>query len=163
LTGTAVGSSKNANLGLNKINFLGYTTISQAIPAIANGTSYTFNSDPKFFGINAPLGNLTLSRKGKDKLIGSFSGFDVFDKANSTAFTSAKLTVTGGEGKFKNASGFGTVSGTIKTNAETLINVGTYAIDINIDVPKSVPESSNVGGILMGISGAFLLNKKLYA
>jgi hypothetical protein len=155
--------TKNANLGLKKIDFLGYARISEAIPAITDGTSYTFNSDPKFFGINAPPGNLTLSGKGKDKLIGSFSGFDVFDKANSTAFTSAKLTIVGGEGKFKNASGFGTVSGTIKTNAETLINVGTYAIDISFDVPKSVPESTSIGGMLLGISGAFFLKKKLYA
>ncbi|AFZ00615.1 hypothetical protein [Calothrix sp. PCC 6303] len=164
LSGKAEGSSKNANFGLNKMDFLGYARISEALPALTNGTSYTFNSDPGVYGIkDVEPGYLTLFGKGKNKLFASFSGSDKVNNQNSTAFTTAQLTITGGEGKFKNASGFGTVSGTVNTNVTPLVNQGRYAIDVSFNVPKSIPNSTNVGGMLLGISGAVFLKKKLYA
>jgi hypothetical protein len=163
LTGAAVGSSQNANLGLKKIDFLGYTRISEAVPALTNGTSYTFNSDPKFYGINASPGYFILFGKGKNKLFASFIGSDKVNNQNSTVFTTAQLKITGGEGKFKNASGTGFLSGTVNTNVTPLVNQGKYSIDVSFDVPKSIPNSTNVSGMLLGISGAFFLKKKLYA
>ncbi len=160
LTGAARGSSENATLGLNQINFLGYARLSEVFPALANSTSYTFSSDPKFYGIDAQPGELIFFGQEENKLFATFIGLDKVNSQASTAFTSAQLTIIGGEGKFKNASGVGNLFGTVNVNTSTLVNTGTYSVDINFTVPKSIPNSTNISGLLLvAFSGIFVKKK----
>ncbi len=160
LTGVAQGSSQNATLGLNQIDFLGYARISEVLPALANSTSYTFNSDPKFYGIDTQPGKLIFSGQ-ENKLFATFIGSDQVNSQASTAFTSAQLTIVGGEGKFKNALGTGTLFGTINVNTSTLINTGTYSVDVNFTVPKAIPNSTNISGLLVAGLTSFFVKKKV--
>lgn len=161
LIGAAQGSSQNATLGLNQIEFLGYARLSEVFPALTNSTSYTFNSDPKFYGIDAQPGKFIFSGQEENKLFGTFVGLDQVNAQASTAFTTAQLTIVGGEGKFKNASGIGTLFGTINVNTSTLINTGKYSVDVNFTVPKSIPNSTNISGLLVVALTSFFVKKKV--
>ncbi|BAZ38606.1 hypothetical protein NIES4101_45450 [Calothrix sp. NIES-4101] len=160
LKGESTGSSQNATLGLDKIEFLGYAILSEVFPALANGTSYTFKSNPQDYGINDENGYVVFFNQAGNKIFGTFSGSDKVNKDNSTAFTEAQLKIIGGEGKFKNASGVGTLFGTVNVNTVTFINTGKYTVDIDFSVPKSIPDSANVSGlVVVALAGLALKNK----
>lgn len=148
-------------MGLNQIDFLGYARISEVLPALTNSTSYTFNSDPKFYSIDAQPGKFIFFGQEENKLFATFIGSDKVNSQASTAFTSAQLTIIGGEGKFKNASGIGTLFGTINVNSSTLINTGRYSVDVNFTVPKAIPNSTNISGLLVVALTSFFVKKKV--
>jgi hypothetical protein len=67
---------------------------------------FTFGPDPATYGLEGfPIGTLTLSGQGSDKLFGTISGFAAIDFANGVGSGSSTVTITGGEGTFSGATG----------------------------------------------------------
>ncbi|BAZ10794.1 hypothetical protein NIES4071_26180 [Calothrix sp. NIES-4071] len=71
------------------------------------------------------------------------------------------IVIKGGAGRFKNASGFGTVVGIVGSDPNIEVNPGSVLVNLSIEAPKSIPENTSLVGISVAILGAgFVLNKK---
>lgn len=67
---------------------------------------FTFGPDPATFGLEGlPIGTLTLSGNGSDKLFGTVSGSVSVDFENLVGTGSSTITITGGAGRFNRAIG----------------------------------------------------------
>lgn len=94
------GSSTNAPYNLNKIDSLSYSQ--------TNFTTgeYSSNTDPTAFGLqNVPSGYVTFSGNDGDKLFGTETGTGLIDFNTLTVTSSSTVNITGGEGRFKGATG----------------------------------------------------------
>ncbi|MDF5713785.1 MAG: hypothetical protein PUP93_07810 [Rhizonema sp. NSF051] len=94
------GSSTNAPYSLTKVDSLSYSQ--------TNFTTgeYSFNTDPKAFGLqDVSSGYVTFSGSDGDKLFGTESGTGLIDFNTLTVKSSATVSITGGEGRFKGATG----------------------------------------------------------
>lgn len=90
----------NAPYGLSKVNSLSYSQ--------TNFTTgeYSFSTDPAAFGLqNLPSGFVTFSGNGDDKLFGTQTGAGLIDFNSLTVKSNATVNITGGDGRFKGATG----------------------------------------------------------
>jgi hypothetical protein len=86
----------------------GLTTFFNSNYAVFNPDSsvFTFGPDPATYGLEGfPIGTLTLSGQGSEKLFGTISGFAAIDFANGVGSGSSTITIIGGEGRFSGATG----------------------------------------------------------
>ncbi len=95
-----IGESTNAPYGLTTVFNSNYAVSN------SNGSVFTFGPDPATYGLEGfPIGTLTLSGQGSEKLFGTISGFAALDFANGVGSGSSTVTITGGEGRFNGATG----------------------------------------------------------
>jgi hypothetical protein len=97
------GESTNAPYGLTKLENRSYA---QFNPETSNVLKA--DSNPENFGLKGeefPLGQLTFSGKGNDKLFGTAAGSSTYDLENLVGTGSDTITITGGEGRFLGARG----------------------------------------------------------
>lgn len=91
---TVIGESADAPYGLTNLMIMNYASVDPDTGLV------TFDSDPATFGLEGlPIGTLTLSKNGSDKLFGTNRG------TASLSGGSGPITITGGEGKFIGATG----------------------------------------------------------
>ncbi|WP_341529582.1 hypothetical protein WKK05_09870 [Nostoc sp. UHCC 0302] len=92
--------STNASFGLNTLSGLVYGLTD------FNTGKFTFDTNPTKFGLQGfPAGSVVIEGSGGDKLFASDSAVGLIDFQTLTATTTGVYTITGGEGKFKGASG----------------------------------------------------------
>ncbi|ARV57822.1 hypothetical protein BZZ01_03500 [Nostocales cyanobacterium HT-58-2] len=95
-----VGNSTDASYDLTKLNGLTYLRTD-----LTTG-KFTANSDPKTFGLqDFPLGFFALEGNGEDKLFGSETANGVTDFNTLKVTNFGTINITGGEGRFKGATG----------------------------------------------------------
>ncbi|MGI2908063.1 PEP-CTERM sorting domain-containing protein [Tolypothrix sp. VBCCA 56010] len=151
---TVRGETSDAPYGLTNLIIRNY---SQVDP---NTGVATYNSDPATFGLqNVPFGTLTLSGQGNDKLFGTNRG------TASLLSGSGTISITGGEGRFRGATGSLDLFQTITSNPDPtgltapIISLGT--ISGSFFVPKTVPEPKTVPMLVgIGVIGAGLVLKR---
>lgn len=151
---TVRGETSDAPYGLTNLVIKNY---SQVDP---NTGVATYNSDPATFGLqNVPFGTLTLSGQGNDKLFGTNRG------TASLVSGSGTISITGGEGRFRGATGSLDLFQTITSNPDPtgltapIISLGT--ISGSFLVPKTVPEPKTVPMLVgIGVIGAGLVLKR---
>lgn len=138
---SVTGESANAPYGLTNLTINNYSSVN-----FATGVA-TYDSDPAAFGLeNLPLGTLTLSGQGSDKLFGTNRGTASLEASTGT------ITITGGEGRFVGATGTLDISQTITSNPDPtgvnapIISPGTISGSF-----QTVPEPST-NATLIGIS-----------
>lgn len=144
------GTSTDAPYGLTQVISLSYSQTDFTTGA------YSSNTDPTAFGLQGyQPGYVKFFGNGRDSLLAIGSGTGAIDFSNLTVTTSNTLTIIGGEGIFRGATGTlnssqvvpamiqigvvlngeNTVSGTIKTVPEpefnmTLLVMGAIAVGI---------------------------------
>ena len=150
-----IGESGDAPYGLTNFVDIIYTEFDP-------GTGvFTFGSDPARFGLEGlPIGTRTFFGNGSDKLFGTISGTAAIDLENLVRRGSATITITGGEGRFRGATGILDLSTndpltsdpTAPTRSQVLISGSS----------QTVPEpSSNITLIGIKVIGfGFLLQKR---
>lgn len=94
------GESTDAPSGLNKLNGLTYLETNAATGL------FTANTDPTKFGLDDfPQGSFVLEGDGKNKLVGTESSNGISDFETLKITNYGIIDITGGEGKFKGATG----------------------------------------------------------
>ncbi len=154
---TITGESADAPYGLSK--FLS-NTYGQFDPT--TNISY-FNADASAFGLeNQPL----LSDQyygGSNELYGTANDQAKFDFVNGTVNGAGTITLTGGEGIFKNAVGKITFTQNDRLTSTDLTAPfkGKAVLQFSVQTPKAVPEPNAIAGVIgMGFVGlSFLLGK----
>lgn len=163
LIGPGKGTSTGADFNLNFFESLVYSDLSEAINAIATGGTFRYDSNPLNVGVSdEPSGGITFFGEGADKIFGSLVGIDIVDPVNLTAHTIADIVIKGGGGRFKNATGAGTIVGIVGSDPNVAINPGRLTVNLSFDVPKSIPENTNSVGIAFAALCAGVILKKAY-
>ncbi len=153
---TDIGESADAPYGLTSWINMNYAEFNPDTGV------FTFGPDPATFGLEGlPIGTLTLSGNGSDKLFGTVSGSVSVDFENLVGTGSSTITITGGAGRFNGA--IGTLN--LLENA-TLSPDPTAPIESRLTVSGSfeaVPEPKTGTGTLIaiGVIGAgFILHRR---
>ncbi|KYC41751.1 hypothetical protein WA1_17125 [Scytonema hofmannii PCC 7110] len=154
---TITGENADAPYGLSK--FLS-NTYGQFDPT--TNISY-FNADASAFGLeNQPL----LSDRyygGSNELYGTANDQAKFDFVNGTVNGAGTITLTGGEGLFKDAVGNITFTQNDRLTSTDLTAPfkGKAVLKFSVQTPKAVPEPNATAGVIgMGFVGlSFLLGK----
>jgi hypothetical protein len=154
---TITGENADAPYGLSK--FLS-NTYGQFDPT--TNISY-FNADASAFGLeNQPL----LSDRyygGSNELYGTANDQAKFDFVNGTVNGAGTITLTGGEGLFKDAVGKITFTQNDRLTSTDLTAPfqGKAVLKFSVQTPKAVPEPNATAGVIgMGFVGlSFLLGK----
>ena len=141
---TVIGQTPDAPYGLSNLIIRNY---SQVDP---NTGVATYNSDPATFGLqNVPFGTLTLFGQGNDKLFGSNRGSASLESGSGT------ISITGGEGRFRGATGTLDLFQTITSNPDltglTAPIISPARISGSFLVSQAVPEPKT-DAMLVGIS-----------
>jgi hypothetical protein len=161
LIGPGEGVNKGAPKGLNFFTSLVYSDLAEAVSAIQSNGTFTYDSDSTRYGQNEPEGGITFFGEGDDKIFGSLRGIDIVDSTNLTAKTIGDIVIKGGEGRFKSASGFGTVVGIVGSDPNIEVNPGRVLVNLSFGTPKSIPENTSYFGVSVAVLGAgFVLNRK---
>ena len=140
---TVIGESPDAPYGLTNLIIRNY---SQVDP---NTGVATYNSDPATFALqNVPFGTLTLSGQGNDKLFGTNKGTASLESGSGT------ISITGGEGRFRGATGTLDLFQTITSNPDptglTAPIISPATISGSFLVSQAVPEPKT-DAMLVGI------------
>jgi len=152
------GEDADAPYGLTSIQGLGYTQIDSTTGFFSS------NTDPTAFGLqDVPSGSITFSGSNSDKLFVSGRDNGVIDFATSRVNSSGAFNITGGSGKFENATGMLALSPVEPLSYQLGVSLkGQVKIDGAIE---SVPEPANSIMLLsMGvvIGGSFLLRQRRF-
>lgn len=149
---SVTGESANAPYGLTNLTINNYSSVD-----FATGVA-RYDSDPAVFGLeNLPLGTLSLSGEGSDKLFGTNRGTASLESGTGT------ITITGGEGRFVGATGTLDLSQTITSNPDpTGVSAPIISSATISGSFQTVPEpSTNATLIGIGMIGAgFLLRRR---
>lgn len=135
------GESANAPYGLTNIQSKDYSSVDPDTGVV------TYNSDPGTFGLEGfPVGTLSLSDQGSDKLFGTVRG-TISGKTGS-----GTITVTGGEGRFVGATGSLNLSQSTTSNLDPIEVYPRIIPEVTISGSfQTVPEPST-NATLIGIS-----------
>ena len=151
---TVIGESPDAPYGLTNLIIRNY---SQVDP---NTGVATYNSDPATFGLqNVPFGTLTLSGQGNDKLFGTNKGTASLESGSGT------ISITGGEGRFRGATGTLDLFQTITSNPDptglTAPIISPATISGSFLVSQAVPEPKTDAMLVgIGVIGAGLVLRR---
>jgi hypothetical protein len=151
---TVIGESPDAPYGLTNLIIKNY---SQVDP---NTGVATYNSDPATFGLqNVPFGTLTLSGQGNDKLFGTNKGTASLESGSGT------ISITGGEGRFRGATGTLDLFQTITSNPDptglTAPIISPATISGSFVVSQAVPEPKTDAMLVgIGVIGAGLVLRR---
>ena len=97
---TDIGESADASYGLTSWINMNYAEFDPDTGV------FTFRPDPATFGLQGlPIGTLTLSGNGSDKLFGTVSGSVSVNFEKLVGGGSSTITITGGAGRFNDATG----------------------------------------------------------
>ena len=162
-TNTISGESNDAPFGLTRASGLFY------IQNDLTSGSYHFSSNPATFGkIGLPLGGVTLSGFGNNKLFyGVEDGTGFIDFTTLTTTASNTTNITGGEGLFQGATG--TLTGSEVYQVGNLLvdptspSIGSVRVSGTISVlTTQIPEPNNTTALIgMGVIGVgFLLRRR---
>ncbi|OKH53874.1 hypothetical protein NIES2101_08940 [Calothrix sp. HK-06] len=163
LIGPGEGTSTGADFNLNSFESLVYSNLSEAVNAIATGSTFRYDSNPLNVGVSdEPNGGITFFGEGSDKIFGSLVGIDIVDPVNLTAKTIANIFIKGGAGRFQNVTGTGTVVGIVGSDPNAATNPGRLTVNLSFDVPKSIPENNNSLGIAFATLCTGAMLKKAY-
>jgi hypothetical protein len=141
-----VGFSDDAPYDLEKYEGLTYS-------AIDDEGNLTFNNNPETFGLEGyPLGYITFSGNGDNKLFGFSDATAALDLETLTGKGSGVVYITDGEGIFENA------TSTLSFSEEDTVDLGPpltlnglALVSGSIKVPHSVPEPTTTS-VFIGMS-----------
>ena len=165
ITTTPLGENifEAADIGVSTDAPYGLTNLVNTNYARLNPETGVFTYGPDAEAIidleELPIGPVTLSGDGSDRLFGTISGSSAIDFENLVGTGSATLTITGGAGRFMGAMGTLDISETavVSPNPQDPIDA-EFLVTGSFTVPQSVPEATNTKTILgMGIIGTSLL------
>ncbi|GJD15840.1 hypothetical protein RIVM261_007960 [Rivularia sp. IAM M-261] len=163
IVGPGEGISKSAGFGLTKFTSLVYSSLADALAGTQTGAPFIFDSNPQTFGKNEPQGGITFIGEGNDKLFGTLKGTNTVNPSTLTTTVSGDIIINGGEGRFKSASGIGTVLANFSLDFNKPVNTGKALINLSFDAPKSIPENTSLVGISVAALGASLMFKKKHS
>lgn len=148
------GESTDAPYGLTNLQIENYSSVDPATGVVR------YDSDPATFGLEGlPLGTLTLSGNGNDKLFGTNRGTVSGDTGSGT------ITLTGGEGRFVGATGtldlFQTITSSPDPTGVTAPIISPATISGSFQTSEAVPEPRTDASLVsIGLIGAgFLLRR----
>lgn len=150
------GFNPNAPYGLTNFTSTNY---SQFDPQT---NTFTFVPDASQFGLEGlPVGTDVYFGSGEDKLFGNSNATAVIDLTNNTLNGSGTVTITGGAGRFNNATGILNFSETESLNQDPTASLkGRAFLSGNIEI---VPEPQTEMGTLVGIgatSASLLMRRR---
>jgi len=145
---TDIGESADAPYGLTSWINMNYAEFNPDTGV------FTFGPDPATFGLEGlPIGTLTLSGNGSDKLFGTVSGSVSVDFENLVGTGSSTITITGGTGLFENATGEITFTQNDRLTSTNLTDPfeGQAILNFSVQTAQAVPEPST-NATLVGAS-----------
>ncbi|MBD2451660.1 hypothetical protein H6G76_32000 [Nostoc sp. FACHB-152] len=148
------GNNINAPYGLNRLTNISY---GEFLPS--TGT-ITIDPDPAQFRLeNLAFGSFTLFGQGEDRLFGTTSGLAVLDFPNAVGRVTNTISITGGSGRFRGA------TGTLQLSENLTLNNPDITAPVT-GVPKisgtfqTVPEPNQTTALLcIGVIGFSMLNR----
>lgn len=162
LVGPGEGVTTGADFSLNLFKSLVYANLTDASLSVQTGVPFVYDSNPQTFGQNEAEMGITFFGEDNDKLFGTLKGTNTVDPATFNTITSGKIGITGGEGRFKGASGSGTVLGNFSLDLTKPVNTGKVLVNLSFDAPKSIPENTNSVGTAFAALCAGVMLKKAY-
>jgi hypothetical protein len=158
----ADASSTNASFGLTSFTTINYASLPEAQVGFQTGKPFEYGTNPRDFGFNEDETGVTFFGSGDDRIFGSLKGIAVVDPQTFINNTEGSINITGGTGRFQNASGQVTFSGLVNLNPNNPVNTGKVSFNFSVTTPKSVPEN-NLSGITLAVvaTGLFLSKKQL--
>lgn len=147
------GSSADAQYGLTQVSSLAYSQTN-----FLTGL-FSFNTDPTTFGLQGlPSGSISFFGSGSDRLFGTESGTGLIDFANGifTVTSSGIVNLTGGEGKFRGATGTLTFSQVQPLSLQPGVALtGTASVNGSFQIAVPEPSTSTtllgMGAIAAGV------------
>jgi hypothetical protein len=146
--GVGEGIANNTPFGFKRFNNTIFSRSSELLASLETGREFAVNSDPKALGLPGEAGGVTFFGANNDKLFGTLSGVNTINPQTSVISLLVNINITGGEGRFSNATGRGAFSGTVALNPTQPVNRGKLGLNLFVTTPKSVPESNNISGVV---------------
>ncbi|GAB1542241.1 hypothetical protein NUACC21_49150 [Scytonema sp. NUACC21] len=150
---TNIGISVDAPYGLTQLINTNYGELDPNTGAIR------FSPDAATFGLKGlPIGEAVFFGNGLDRLFGTISGSGVLDFQASVGNISGNITITGGEGRFSDATGILTFveNNTFNSDPTAPINSRATVIGSFQVIPRLVPEQGATTAIVGALAGACL-------
>lgn len=155
---TITAQSKDAPYGLTNFVNTNYGLID-----LATGTA-TFRPDATEFGLqNLPSGNLRFFGEGSDQLFGTITGTAKLDFQNLSGTATGTFNITGGSGRFSNATGTFSFSEEDILNSDSTVPFKSQAVlSGSFQTPRVVSEPTNITTLLsIGVVGvSFVLRRR---
>jgi hypothetical protein len=158
--GIGEGVTNNAPFGLNRFNNTIFSRSSELLSSLQTGREFAVNSDPQALGLSGKAGGVTFFGEKNDKLFGTLNGVNTINPQTSVISLLVNINITGGEGRFNNATGTGAFSGTVALDPTQPVSRGILGLNLSVTTPKSVPESNNISALVAAaLSVGFFIKK----
>ncbi|MBR8832850.1 MAG: PEP-CTERM sorting domain-containing protein [Stigonema ocellatum SAG 48.90 = DSM 106950] len=157
---TITGDATDAPYGLD---FLTSNTYGQVNPISSTVTKTTFNADPTAFGLNSEPALSDRYYGGANELFGKASDSAVIDQEKGTISGGGTITITGGTGIFKDATGKITFTESDQLGPDpTAPSQGQAELIFSIKTPEQVPEPTATTTLVgLGVVGTgFVLRRQ---
>lgn len=151
----SVGENIDAPYGLSKLTNISYGEFNPSTGTI------TIDPDPAKFGLkNLEFGSFTLFGQGKDRLFGTTSGIAILDFTNAVGTVTNTISITGGSGRFRGATGTLLLSENLTLNNPDITAPVTGMPKIS-GTFQTVPEANQTMGLVcISMIAFFSLNRR---